>query len=192
MLAGAYSNMLAPLLNDPDVAGAYCGTTIATEVGLLHEEYKRSQENRYHFRNSSHCKNPFAVHSVLIRRDVFDVVGLFDETLRHCHDWDLWGRVFRCGFRLIPVPAPFAVYRMVRTSLSTRHDTFWRAGIKVLKRLYSEDSRCQNPFRFGFMARIDAVPGFRKEMEPILSTKGNFVRGFPGVEEIMAAITCRS
>ena len=135
-------------------------------------------------------KNPFSVHSVLIRRDVFNVVGLFDETLRHCQDWDLWGRVFRCGFRLIPEPAPFAVYRMVRTSLSIRHDTFWRAGIKVLQRLYCEDNRCQNPVQI-WINGADKMqyPVSIKNWSLYCLPRAILTGDFETVEEIMAAIT---
>ena len=189
MLAGAYSNMLAPLLNDPDVAGAYCGTKIATESGTITQENKRSAEDRITFEKVA-LKNQFAVHSVLIRRDVFDVVGLFDETLRHCHDWDLWGRVFRCGFRLTPVPPALAVYRMVRKSLSTRHDTFWRAGIKVLDRLYSEDSRCQNPVQVWVHgANKTQYPHSVKKLASYCLPRVILSGDLQTVEEIMAAIT---
>jgi glycosyltransferase involved in cell wall biosynthesis len=144
MLAEAYAKMTTRLLNEPGIAGAYCGTKIATENGIITNDHKRNREERITFEKVA-LKNHFAVHSVLIRRDVFNVVGLFDETLKHCQDWDLWGRVFRCGFPLVPVQGLFAVYRMVRTSLSSRHDTFWRAGIEVLQRLYSKDHRCHKP-----------------------------------------------
>ena len=144
MLDDAYSNMAARLLEEPDIAGVYCGMTIATENGVITKQYEHSLTKSITFERVA-LDNPFHVPSVLIRRDVFNVVGLFDETLGHCHDWDLWGRVFRCGFRLMPVPGAFAVYRMVRTSLSARHNTFWKTGLRVLQRLYAEDSRCQNP-----------------------------------------------
>ena len=31
--------------------------------------------------------------SVLIRRSLFDTIGLFDETLKACEDWDMWLRI---------------------------------------------------------------------------------------------------
>jgi hypothetical protein len=144
MTAGAYSTMIAPLLNDPALAGAYCGMKVATQSGIITKEYQRRPEESITFEKIA-LGNKLTVHSVLIRRDVLNIVGAFDETLQHCQDWDLWGRLFRCGFRLIPVPGAFAVYRMVRTSLSTRHGTFWRSGIKVLQRMHQQDKRCRSP-----------------------------------------------
>jgi glycosyltransferase involved in cell wall biosynthesis len=159
MLDDAYANMATRLLEVPDIAGVYCGMTICTEHGIIAKQYECPLTEWVTF-NRVALDNPFPIHSVLIRRDVLDVVGLFDETLQHCQDWDLWGRVFRCGFRLIPVPGPFAVYRMVRTSLSARHNTFWRTGLRVLQRLYAEDSRCQNPVQ-------DWVKGADKSQYPL-------------------------
>ena len=40
---------------------------------------------------------PAGSSNVLIRRDVFDAVGLFDPTLRSVGDWDLWVRLGRYG-----------------------------------------------------------------------------------------------
>ena len=57
MLAEAYSNMVMRLLKEPAIAGAYCGMTIATESGIITKEYKRSQDEHYHFRNVSTQKS---------------------------------------------------------------------------------------------------------------------------------------
>jgi glycosyltransferase involved in cell wall biosynthesis len=144
MLQGAYVSMATRLLNQPNVAGVYCGMAVATEGGSIQSQHERAVNESIDFPTIA-LGNQFPVHAVLIRRDVLNVVGLFDETLKHCQDWDLWGRVLRCGFELVPEQRPFAVYRMVRASLSARHNTFWRAGTEVLQRLYSKDHRCPSP-----------------------------------------------
>jgi GT2 family glycosyltransferase len=51
-----------------------------------------------------------SVPCVLVRRQAFEVCGLFDETLETAEDWDLW---LRLSFRLpfLYVPGPVAVVR---------------------------------------------------------------------------------
>lgn len=189
MLDDAYSTMATRMLKGPDITGVYCGVTIAAENGIITRRFTRSLEESINFKKMA-LSNRFPVHSVLIRRHVFDVVGLFDEMLRHCQDWDLWGRICRCGFRLVPVQEPFAVYRMVHRSLSARHDTFWRTGTQVLERLYSEDNRCQKPVQIW-------VNGADKNQYP-LSIKSLALYCLPRailsgdsetVEEIMTMVT---
>jgi hypothetical protein len=56
--------------------------------------------------------------SVFVRREVFDAVGLFDESLRYAMDIDLWLRI---GPRFQPteVDATLAVFRVHAGSLSS-------------------------------------------------------------------------
>lgn len=43
--------------------------------------------------------------SVVVRRECFDTLGLFDEELPSCQDWDMWIRIAtRYRFRRVPVP----------------------------------------------------------------------------------------
>jgi len=37
-----------------------------------------------------------SVSSVLVRRECFDNVGFFDESLTSCQDWDMWLRISQC------------------------------------------------------------------------------------------------
>lgn len=56
--------------------------------------------------------------TVFVRREVFDAVGMFDESLRYAMDIDLWMRI---GPRFTPVPidATLAVFRAHAGSVST-------------------------------------------------------------------------
>lgn len=48
--------------------------------------------------------------SVMVRRSVFDKVGMFDETLPSCQDWDMWARVLAGGYECRVVKELIAVY----------------------------------------------------------------------------------
>ena len=56
-----------------------------------------------------HC-NPLIHSSVLIRREAFDAVGGYDETLAVCQDFDLWLRLMGVGSVGI-IPEPWVIVR---------------------------------------------------------------------------------
>ncbi len=49
--------------------------------------------------------------TVIVRKDVFDKVGLFDETNRHSQDFDLWLRI-ATRYDIVHVPEPLVRYRI--------------------------------------------------------------------------------
>lgn len=49
--------------------------------------------------------NPFIHSTVMLRREVFALAGLYDQTLRYGQDYDLWLRISRhCGLANLPEP----------------------------------------------------------------------------------------
>ena len=60
---------------------------------------------------------PLSTPSVVIRRSVLERVGLFDESLAHVEDWDLWIRVL-AEYPITYVDRPLTVVRRQRDSLS--------------------------------------------------------------------------
>jgi hypothetical protein len=62
---------------------------------------------------------PFS--SVLVRRGVFDTVGMFDESLPLAIDYDLWLRV-AAVYRFDYVDEPLLLYRIGHANLSRRAD----------------------------------------------------------------------
>ncbi|MES1039926.1 MULTISPECIES: glycosyltransferase family 2 protein [Peribacillus] len=49
--------------------------------------------------------------SVMIHRKVFELIGLFDESLLYTHDYDLWLRILQ-NFKFHFVPQPLLLYRI--------------------------------------------------------------------------------
>ena len=60
----------------------------------------------------------FVFGMVVVRRELFDVHGAFDESLRTCEDWDLWNRFILGGEHVGLVGEPLAYYRRRAESLS--------------------------------------------------------------------------
>lgn len=56
--------------------------------------------------------NPINGCTMMLRRDVFAIVGLFNESLRYTQDYDYWARIVLSGLRIEYVPEPLTRYRM--------------------------------------------------------------------------------
>ncbi len=73
--------------------------------------------------------------SVLVRREVFDAVGLFDEKLQIATDYDMWLRIAQAGFEFVHLPEPLARYRVHPEQDSyTKGGSMRRAGKRVVAR----------------------------------------------------------
>ena len=88
------------LLIGPDGVGTVCGVVPANRLWPM---------LRY--------ANPITPSTVVLRRDLFEKAGGFDERLRACEDWDLW---FRLGpqCQMVAVDEPVTLYRVTPTSMS--------------------------------------------------------------------------
>ena len=88
--------------------------------------------------------------TVLLRRECFDEVGFFDESLKSCQDWDMWIRVakkyeFRC------IPEPLVKYYIMRDSISKALKKRFRGHLAVFrkcKKYVSQDSYSKIEYYF--------------------------------------------
>lgn len=97
--------------------------------------------------------------SVLLKRSVLDEIGLFDPTLVHCGDWDLWARLARLDAPIGRVDGTITNYRMRPGSLSRSPRTLLRDAMTVLQRTHSPDPRVLRPRpRFTEGADHDQLP----------------------------------
>jgi glycosyltransferase involved in cell wall biosynthesis len=62
-------------------------------------------------------KNVLVHGSVMIRREVFDTVGLYDEKYSYVQDYELWGRV-RNKYKLHNIPEILLIRKVTENSLS--------------------------------------------------------------------------
>jgi glycosyltransferase involved in cell wall biosynthesis len=74
---------------------------------------------------------------VLIKKECFDRVGLFDERLRNLVDWEMWLRISKCyHFKYINEPLVIAHYHS--DNVSSNHRAFIEALESVLEK-YSDE-----------------------------------------------------
>jgi hypothetical protein len=62
--------------------------------------------------------NRFQPNSPMVRRSALSRVGLFDERMRACEDWDFWLRCAAAGLEAVFVPGARAYYRLHRGQMS--------------------------------------------------------------------------
>jgi glycosyltransferase involved in cell wall biosynthesis len=71
--------------------------------------------------------------SVLIRREVFDNVGLFDESFENCQDWDMWLRISK-EYMIFPVKEYLVQYREHRNRISFDNEKIFRYENAVIEK----------------------------------------------------------
>lgn len=128
----------------PKAGVAYCGTILADrDLKDMTSSHVPEVEER------PFCglavRNAFSCHCLLLRRTLFERVGEFDRSLRHCHDWDMWLRIARLGTPFVRVPRALVVYRMSRSSMSRHASSFFESGKAVILRGHAADPRVLDP-----------------------------------------------
>ena len=91
-------------------------------------------------------KTPFLHQGAFCRRELFREIGLFDEKLRVCMDYDWFLRAYRAG--VTSQYFPFPIVRMGTEGLSSRSD--WKS---VRSRL-EEESVCQSKHVNSIVGRV--------------------------------------
>jgi len=96
----------------------------------------------------------FGAGSVMVRRCVFDRVGLFDETLKHSEDHDMWLRIVE-QYPAVHVPVYGFIYRS-HGAQKSRKSTLWPTNARVLGKAQS-----RYPYRRRTIRKRKAVLAYR-------------------------------
>lgn len=75
--------------------------------------------------------------NVLIRRSVFEEVGLFDESLKAAEDQDMWIRI-AARYPVVAVPKPQILYRVSQTSMSANIVQQAKEATRMIQKGYSQ------------------------------------------------------
>ena len=132
---------------DPTLGLVYCGYQLIDETGELLPDSQGIIAPR--LRGNAHqalLKGNFisgSGSSVLIKRSVFDAVGLFNEQLPACEDWEMWLRISK-QFTVDYVDLPLVHIRQHRQSMQKDSMRMLSAELLVLNLFYQHQER--NPF----------------------------------------------
>lgn len=72
----------------------------------------------------------------MVRRELFDQVGPFDETLSACEDWDMWIRIAQVS-EFAYVDRVLAKYRVHAANMSLDYERMMTNGLRVLEKAFS-------------------------------------------------------
>lgn len=82
--------------------------------------------------------NPLHVGSVMLRREWYLKIGLFDTNLRSYEDWDYWLRIAKSGGKMQSIK-PIVSYYRFHTDQMTRNATqMTEASFSVLKKVFDD------------------------------------------------------
>ena len=145
LLPNMLKRMVQKLNENTSIGAVYCGC-IFFDPKIQDKSWVwfRHYEDGILFQEMAH-RNLFPCHTILLRRAILENVGLFDCSLKHCHDWDLWLRVVRAGTSFGSISEPLVIYRMLPVSLSRSSLTFFQAGKEVISRAHALDRRVKKP-----------------------------------------------
>ncbi len=94
----------------------------------------------------------------VVRADVLEQGGVFDETLASCEDWELWIRLmYRAKCTISLIPKALTGYRVRGESFSQSYDTFYESAQMLWERVgkaLPEEARAAKGRALGEIARI--------------------------------------
>jgi glycosyltransferase involved in cell wall biosynthesis len=146
VLPGAFTALLAALRESPDIGQAHCQGFRVDSRARVSRDWMRVQRSRMRSRPRSHheYRRDLLVHGSVMnhlrmyRREVFDAVGPFEETLRYGVDYEMALRLVE-KYRITGVPR--LLYAVRESGASTTQNLrfgrlrFWAQRLRISTRL---------------------------------------------------------
>ena len=172
---------------DADEAGAAGGgdARAAADVGMVYTDKWRCEpgRDRFHWKSPTNMPEDGIIfdkaldeqvynigpQAVLIRRDCFDKVGLFDEKLYNFNDWDMFVRISR-HFLFFHIPEPLVNYNVSADAMTATGEDRGIVAIETLFHKYLPDleknpALCSPSARTG-SAAFTCATGTRRRAGP--------------------------
>lgn len=163
----------------PNLGIVYCAYQIVDESGQVVASSSRDVINPKHRGNiyQQLLLGNFisgSGSSVLIKRSVFSEIGLFDQNLRACEDWDMWMRIAK-QYQFDFVKEPLVFIRVHQSNMQKDSLRMLSAELMVLDKFYAQGDK--NTFLlwkiriFLLNKRLSAfsIPGFDQCSEKLQS-----------------------
>ena len=127
------STLVVTLQENPDADGVYCGYQFVDHKNNLLPQIEARLVDHDKLYDALLDGNFFVPESIFLRRYVYDNIGLFDETLRACEDWDVWLRVTK-KYKIVHSPNILTRHRILPGSMSTDPQRMLTYRLAVLKK----------------------------------------------------------
>ena len=123
VLPGFYDALRNGFESNPSVGAAFCRWMTVDEANRVQAIAEQRQDHAgelvdaaVHLASEQHVVTP----SIAVRRDVYELLGGFDERLQCAEDWEMWVRI-AANFEVWYDPSLLAVYRTHPDSNTGRH-----------------------------------------------------------------------
>ena len=122
--------VMAPLLADPAVAGAYTGYYLIDSQGQIHPPPRLRTAAPADLYASLLTGNYLQTSAMVMRKTCFEQVGLFDDRFGISEDYDMWLRLAK-QFTLVGIPQPLVHYRVLEdgTQSNTAKFAVYQLGV---------------------------------------------------------------
>lgn len=114
--------------------------------------------------------------SAIFKRDILDIVGMFDESLRGSEDFDLWLRMLQQGYRFDFLREPLARYRKRADSLSSGSARYFQHVLHALCKALAAPSTTPEQSRL----ILTTISGLEAELGLVMSKQKILARDFLG------------
>jgi glycosyltransferase involved in cell wall biosynthesis len=128
--------------------------TTRREIGT----YGPAREEMEHFASGLFRRNFISASAVVVRKRVFDTIGLFEERIRSCADYDLWIRAARTGFHFVYIGGIYGFYRRHPSSLSKNAKVLYESMAFVFTKHQDWDA-VPLSVRLDRIAQVNALVG---------------------------------
>jgi glycosyltransferase involved in cell wall biosynthesis len=179
LLPQMLEKLVSRLERDSNIGVAYCGSILSNSTLERKHYAKRKYPEGHMFFKLAH-RNPFACHTIVIKREILQTVGYFDTSLFSCEDWDLWLRVAKAGVLFGTVKENLVIYRMRPFSMSRNAEVFLSTGLRVIQSAHTSQasitgeasmtcSKCSGKqARVDFLTRCLAISIVQNKVEEAL------------------------
>ena len=118
------------LNSNPDIFMCGAWADFIDKDGIFFKTYKRPITSK-EIKKEIIFHNPFIHSTMMIRRNLFNKVGLYNESFRYAQDYELWTRIVS-KFKTMNLPEVLLKYRVLNESITKSKNLKVRLlGIKI-------------------------------------------------------------
>lgn len=145
LLPNALPNIHAYFKDDPNIDLIICSYIYFKQLGDFHTHIFKNEFLGLESFFKSNIAPPV---SFFIKKSCQEQVGLFDESLKSCEDWDFWIRAAKSGAKFKTISDILVGYRYVPTSMSRNALQMYQALKEVSFRAVRVDPRISSALPF--------------------------------------------
>jgi glycosyltransferase involved in cell wall biosynthesis len=172
---GFYSRMEALFAENPTLGAGFCQNFLINDNNQVLHATRLVQRQMGIIPAYLHIigkQQDIFTPSIVVKREVYEKLGGFDERLAWCEDWEMWTRIAASGYAIGYIPEILAGYRVHNTSNTARYSKNaekirdLQKGIQIINNyLPARQRRKYYDFSMNYYAEAWALPEAVKAYE---------------------------